>query len=505
MGINLMFRKMREMRFTLKLKLLSAFFGIILFSSLLSILLNSTLLEKYYYEKKADILIQCYDNISKNYNNTDDILFEIDRNASLRGITTFILDSNFNILYQSRLPRSTDSQQRRNTGTIRSDAYIRFESRDFPQSTMDEPIIKKQLDKMMDSYFISLYSKLDNDVYVFMGTPVKAIEESASIATKFSVITGIFTLILGGIIILMITARLTRPITKLNRIAMKMAVLDFSERYNENNRDEIGTLGDSINSMSEQLEASIGELRQANKKLMEDIQNERRIDELRKEFISNISHELKTPIALIQGYSEGLKLNVNEDEDNKNYYCEVIEDEANKMNALVRKLLCLSELENTNVVLDRVDFDVTEMIKDTLKKKNLEFARKGANVRFEYQENAAVMINADYYLTEQVLQNYLSNALNHLSFSNDIIVGIEINEDKAVITVFNSGHNIPKDALENIWLSFYKVDKARTREYGGTGLGLSIVKAIQNAHNSCCGVKNVEGGVLFWFDAPLSQ
>ena len=505
MGINSMFRKMREMRFTLKLKLLSAFFGIILFSSLLSILLNSTLLEKYYYEKKADILIQCYDNISKNFSNTDDILFEIDRNASLRGITTFIFDSNFNILYQSRLPRSTDSQQRRKTGTLRSDPSIHLDSSDFPESTMDKPIIKKQLDKTMDSYFISLYSKLDNDVYVFMGTPVKAIEESAFIATKFSVITGIFTLILGGIIILMITARLTRPITKLNRIAMKMAVLDFSERYNENNRDEIGTLGDSINSMSEQLEASIGELRQANQKLMEDIQNERRIDELRKEFISNISHELKTPIALIQGYSEGLKLNVNEDEDNKNYYCEVIEDEANKMNALVRKLLCLSELENTNVVLDRVDFDVTELIKDTLKKKTLEFARKGANIKFEYQEKAAVVINADYYLTEQVLQNYLSNALNHLSFSNDIIVGVEINKDKAVITVFNSGHNIPEDALENIWLSFYKVDKARTREYGGTGLGLSIVKAIQNAHNSCCGVRNVEGGVLFWFDAPLSQ
>ena len=505
MGINLMFTKMPDTRFSLKIKLLSAFFGIILFSSVFSIILNSTLLEKYYYEKKEDILIECYNSLSKNYYSTEDILLEIDRNASLRGISTVILDSSFNTIYQSRQPRTSDIQQRRKSNTGRSEPSIHFDSTDFPESTLDKPIIKKQFDKIMDSYFISLYSKLDNDVYVFMGTPVKAIEESASIATKFSVITGIFTLIIGGIIILMITARLTKPIIKLNRIAMKMAVLDFTERYNENNRDEIGTLGDSINSLSEQLEASISELRQANQKLMEDIQNERRIDELRKEFISNISHELKTPIALIQGYSEGLKLNVNEDEENKNYYCEVIEDEANKMNALVRKLLNLSELESTKVVLDRVDFDVVEMIKDTLKKKTIEFERKGANVKFEGQGNNPIVINADYYLTEQVLQNYLSNALNHLSGSNEIIVGVEEKEDKALITVYNSGSHIPNSALDNIWLSFYKVDKARTREYGGTGLGLSIVKAVQNAHNSCCGVKNIEGGVLFWFDAPLSQ
>jgi signal transduction histidine kinase len=260
----------------------------------------------------------------------------------------------------------------------------------------------------MDSYFISLYSKIDNNTYIYMGTPVKAIEESAKIATTFSVFTGIMILVLGGIIILFLTSRLTKPIEKLNQIARKMSSLDFSERYNMKSGDEIGTLGESINSLSEQLEQSIGELRQANAKLIQDIERERKIDEMRKEFISNVSHELKTPIALIQGYSEGLLLNVNEDEENKNYYCEVIKDEAVKMNILVRKLLSLSELESNTIPLDKEDFGICEIIENVLKKKTIDFDEKGARVELVTNGNEIITVIADYYLIEQVLFNYIS-------------------------------------------------------------------------------------------------
>jgi signal transduction histidine kinase len=346
---------------------------------------------------------------------------------------------------------------------------------------------------------------IDENAYLFLGAPIAPIRESSEIAVRFSVFTGILALIIGGIFIFILSSRLTKPIVKLSEIAKKMAVLDFNERYEVNRNDEIGNLGESINSLSSQLEKSIGELTQANSKLKQDIERERRIDEMRKGFISNVSHELKTPIALIQGYAEGLKYNINDDEENKNFYCEVIIDEANKMNSMVKKLLQLSELEFNNMALEKEDFDICEMIRDVLRKKSLIFVEKEAAVSFNDNGIKALLINADYYLTEQVLVNYLSNALNHINEQKIINIGLELYGKKARIEVFNSGEHIPEDAIENIWLSFFKVDKARTRAYGGTGLGLSIVKATQKAHNNEYGVKNVDGGVLFWFDADLSQ
>jgi two-component system, OmpR family, sensor histidine kinase VanS len=492
------------MKISLKAKLFGAFFGLIVFSVTVSLVLNSTLLEKYYYNKKEDIMLQSFDTIQEAYkNDATNIMLDIEKIESLRGIAILIFDKELNVIYQSR---------QRNMGIRGQKQVINepfFDVRNLTEKIKkiqkDKPLIEMRYDKRMESSFVSYYGQIDDNVYVYLGTPVAAIKESAKIATKFSIFTGIFIIILGGIIIFLLASRITKPIVKLNGIAKKMAVLDFSEKYDVRRNDEIGTLGQSINSLSNQLEKSIGELRQANSKLKQDIERERKIDEMRKGFISNVSHELKTPIALVQGYAEGLKLNINEDEENKNYYCEVIIDEANKMNSMVRKLLGLSELESNNISLDREDFCISEMIKNVLKKNSLTFAEKEVEIIFNANGNEYTKINADYYFTEQVLMNYLSNAVNHLDGKKILFVDLKIIENKVRVEVFNSGKSIPDEAIENIWISFYKVDKARTRAYGGTGLGLSIVKAIQNAHDNEYGVINMPDGVIFWFEADLSR
>lgn len=341
------------------------------------------------------------------------------------------------------------------------------------------------------------------DNLILMTSNFDSIGESVKIANEFLAYVGIIAALIGSALMYMISKRFTKPILELAGIAKRMSNLDFEVEYSVKSRDEIGELGTSINILSDRLESTITELKQANNELMTDIQRKTELDEMRKEFLSNVSHELKTPISLIQGYAEGLKENINEDEESRDFYCEVIMDEANKMNNMVKKLLSLNELEfgNNQVNFDR--FDIVVLIKSVLNATEILFKQKEAVLRFEQVE--PVYVWADEFLIEQVVTNYISNALNHVSGQKFIEIKLIPRGDILRVAVFNTGDNIPEDELNKIWIKFYKVDKARTREYGGSGIGLSIVKAIMNTHNKECGVINHPVGVEFWFELDMKS
>ena len=220
---------------------------------------------------------------------------------------------------------------------------------------------------------------------------------------------------------------------------------------------------------------------------------------MRKEFLSNVSHELKTPIALIQGYAEGLKECINDDPESREFYCEVIMDESSKMNQMVKKLLTLNQLEFGNDVVTMERFDLVSLVKGVIQSASILAQQKEAKLLFNEEE--PVYVWADEFKVEEVVTNYISNALNHLEGDKVIDVKL-IHEPGNVIrtTVFNTGKPIPEEDLDKIWIKFYKVDKARTREYGGSGIGLSIVKAIMDSFHQKCGVKNYDNGVEFWFE-----
>lgn len=222
------------------------------------------------------------------------------------------------------------------------------------------------------------------------------------------------------------------------------------------------------------------------------------IDEMRKDFLSNVSHELKTPIALIQGYAEGLRECINDDEESRDFYCEVIMDEASKMNQMVKKLLTLNQLEcgQEKVIMER--FDLTALVRGVVQSAGILGQQKGAKIIFEQEQS--VYAWADEFKIEEVITNYVSNALNHVA--NEMIVEVKICSvnQKIRVSVFNTGLPIPEEDLDKIWIKFYKVDKARTREYGGSGIGLSIVKAIMDSFRQKCGAINYDNGVEFWFE-----
>ena len=260
--------------------------------------------------------------------------------------------------------------------------------------------------------------------------------------------------------------------------------------------------------MSEKLEQTISELKSANNELQRDIERKTQIDDMRKEFLSNVSHELKTPLALIQGYAEGLKECINDDEQSRDFYCDVIMDEASKMNTMVKKLLTLNELEFGGEQAKMERFDIAQLI--TGKLASIQILADQKEAQMSYEGEAPLQVWGDELRVEEVLTNYLSNALNHVERlpetearpggSARIVVSSGRADGRVRISVYNTGRPVPEEDLDRIWDKFYKVDKARTREYGGSGVGLSIVKAIMDSMNGAYGVNNTDDGVIFWFE-----
>ena len=278
-----------------------------------------------------------------------------------------------------------------------------------------------------------------------------------------------------------------------------MSELNFNVKSDVNSKDELGVLSHNLNDMSYKLQQTIEELKEANKKLKKDIEHKEEVDKMRKEFISNVSHELKTPIALIQGYAEGLEECVNDDAESREFYCSVIADEASKMNKMVKELLSLNQLEYGDNILEIDEFSLNMVVKGVISRINYMSQQKNVNIRFIADKDYTIF--ADEFKIEEVITNYVTNALNHVDDNRVVEVTIkETSDNKIRLSVYNSGENIPNEDLENIWIKFYKVDKARTRAYGGSGIGLSIVKAITDAHGGKCGVINKEHGVEFWFE-----
>ena len=337
----------------------------------------------------------------------------------------------------------------------------------------------------------------DNTTLFIMSIPLSSVWESVDLSNRFLLIVGSIVMVLGSLIIYLVIRKITLPIMDLAKLSEEMTNLNFDMKYTGQQQDEIGILGRNMNEMSDRLKETITELKEANDQLQKDINEKIQIDEMRKEFIANVSHELKTPIALIQGYAEGLTEGMCEDEESRNYYCGVIMDEAVKMNRMVKQLLNLTALEFGNDTPVMETFNLTDMIRGIITSSSILIQQKEAQVIFEHQDPLPVV--ADEFKIEEVITNYLTNALNHANGEKKIEIRAEELETQVKVTVFNTGDPIPEEDIPKLWTKFYKVDKARTRAYGGSGIGLSIVKAIMESHHQEYGARNVEGGVEFWF------
>lgn len=474
-------------------------------------ILNSTMLERYYMADKKSSFIEAYNQVNR-YSS----LFageQLDENAyqkqleqlsSQTNISILVIKSDWSTVFASM--RNLDDFKHRLQNSLFLQVFEEMEDVEAEHATVeknDRYTIRQVYNESMDDTFMELYGSLDNGNMVYMSIAIKSIQDNVQISNRFIWMIGVGLVLLSILVALGLGHYLTVPILNLTDVAKKMSELDFDVRYEGLDEGELGILGNSMNELSTKLESTISELKEANLKLMRDIESKEEAEERRKEFISNVSHELKTPIALIEGYAEGLKEGVNSDEQSREYYCDVIMDEARKMNGMVRDLLNLSHIESGSVTLDIERFELSEMIEGIINAKKLLAESKGCTIRYEKQYPCEVW--ADESRIEEVIVNYLVNAINHCEGKKEIVVRNERIDDEVKVSVYNSGVQIPEEEQEKIWIKFYKVDKARTREYGGNGIGLSIVKAILDLHGKKCGVENEKDGVTFWFTLDASM
>ncbi|MCR4589859.1 MAG: HAMP domain-containing histidine kinase [Lachnospiraceae bacterium] len=363
-------------------------------------------------------------------------------------------------------------------------------------------------DPRMGIDYLELWGTLSNSDIIIMRTTLSSIRESVGVSNRFLGYIGFVMVALSGIIIWFVAGKITKPIGELAELSERMSALDFEAKYTSGGRNEIGVLGEHMNELSETLEKTVSELKTSNNELKRDIEKKEKQNSMRLEFLSNVAHELKTPIALIQGYAEGLKDGVAETDDDREYYCGVIIDESEKMNKLVKNLMTLNELEfgSDKVSLER--FDLTELVRGCIAAQELVIKQK--DIRIDFDIDKPVYVWSDEFKTEQVFTNYLSNAVHYCEEPADssvtgdkdrrISVRFTENGDLLRVSVFNTGKPVPEEARSRLFEKFYKVDKARSREYGGSGIGLSIVKAIMDALNKDYGVNNYDNGVEFWFE-----
>ncbi len=487
------------MKYSIRNQFALIFIGLMAGTVLLCWFINTIFLGQYYIQSKLDVIYGAYDKISSatQSDSFSSMEFEKELNdiCSNSNITVCVMDANSQMKYVS--VNGGRQLEERLLGYIFG---IPMDNAKVIKSSEDYIIQKTGA---AGNEYLEMYGRLNTGISFIMRTPLESIRESAKIANRFFAYVGIGCALAGGLIIWYTSRKITKPILELSAISERMVQLDFEAKYTGNAHNEVDMLGENINKLSASLEHSISELKTANNELMKDIEHKERLDEMRKEFLSNVSHELKTPIALIQGYAEGLKEGINDDSESKEFYCEVIMDEANKMNIMVKKLLTLNQLEFGSDTVSMERFDIVALIKNYIQSAGILTRPNEIEVRME--QYAPIYVWADEFKIEEVFMNYFTNAVNHCGGDKLIDVRLLVQEGKVRISVFNTGDPIPETAIQHLWEKFYKVDKARTREYGGSGVGLSIVKAIMEAHNQKYGVENYNNGVLFWFELETVQ
>ena len=424
------------MKHSIRRQMIAIFVGLIVCMLVILLVLVGAGLEPYYVREKEENFKELYkeiESLAEGEELTEDEVSQINRTAERYNfyyiVWNFSNENGFSNLHDSQmllvqlggvLFNKIDSRVME-----RNDNYQVVEFRDNTQ----------QVD------YLALWGTVGNSYNIFIRSPLESIQETMGLFFRFLLIVGIAVIAGGILFVWYFSRRLTEPLRELAVLSARMADLDFNAKYTSGGGGEIGVLGENFNIMSQKLENTISELKNANFRLQQDIEQKEKMEKMRTDFMGNVSHELKTPIALIQGYAEGLKEGVSDDPESREFYCDVIMDEASKMNQMVKNLMTLNQLEfgDENVEFQR--FDLTELIRGVLQSMEIMAQQKEAKVQFRQKD--PVYVWADEFKAEQVVRNYVSNAFNHLDGDRVVDVKIIPAGDKVKVTVFNTGTPIP--------------------------------------------------------------
>jgi signal transduction histidine kinase len=368
-----------------------------------------------------------------------------------------------------------------------------------------EPIPQKFPDVISGTNKIGVASVMSlnsrNDSIIISVASIQPITEAADVMSKFYIYIFIGFIFISIFLSSFYSNLISKPLIRINNVALKMSKMNFNERCLVNRQDEIGSLANTLNFLSSNLDGALKDLQEKNKKLEEDIEKERSLELMRKDFIASVSHELKTPIGIIEGYAEGIKDGVVSSE-NSLMYLETIIDESKKMGVLVSNMLELSKLESGVIKPKFETFNINRLLNRVINRHSVNAEERGLKIVFNANTQYSY-ISADTFQMEQVLTNIITNAIKYTPTGNDIIVSISKDGDLYKISVLNKGGYIEPKELDKLFNKFYRVDKARQRDTNSTGLGLSIVKNLLELHNFKYSLENTDDGVEFKYYLPV--
>lgn len=311
---------------------------------------------------------------------------------------------------------------------------------------------------------------------------------------------GIFLVLLFMVLLIAVLASIvyshyvTRPVLRINDVSKKMAELDFSWRCNENRTDELGTLAHSLNEMSQRLNTSMTDLKSANAKLKAYIERERALEQAQLDFFSAVSHELKTPITIIKGQTEGMILNIGNYQDRSKYLKRSLEI-INTMESMVQEILTISRIKSSKVGLKKESIPFSDMLKHEYVQFEDLIVQKSIDWKEKITPNLCVV--GDKALLQKAINNLVSNAITYSPEGSAIYLTAFAEEGSVLFLLENTGIHIPDSELPKLFDAFYRIEQSRNKATGGSGLGLYIVKTILEQHQAEYRIENTNRGVLF--------
>lgn len=498
--------------------------GIIFLLFALTIIANTLFLEDYYVREQKSSLIRNYELINQisDYDATTalDTFIIIESNSN---VDIIIQDTNEAIVYTSNnylspsgplrhsldqlpiLKRPEDAPPGSDEKNEQDNRYnpIRPDPIEIKDTTIinEHVVFYRAIDPITNTPGLGLSGYLDNGYSISLRLPMASIQTSITLVNRFLLIIGGILLVLTLFLTYLLSNYFTKPIRQIHQTTNRLKALDFTVPCLITSKDELGALAININDMSTALEDTISSLNGSNDALQIEIEAKNKLDLKRQQLLNNVSHELKTPLSLMLGYAEGLKLHIANDPEKVDFYCDVIVDETNKMNQLVQHLLDIDQVEFGDFKSHPIKLDLTDYLNNTIKKYQPQFDELGIQLSADLPPSQQIF--ADPLRLDQVFVNYLSNALHYCNDEKKVRITLTNTGEHIRIEVYNGSEPIDEQIKDRLWDSFYKIDKARTRAVGGHGLGLSIVKAIQMANNNDFGCENKNNGVVFWFEVDL--
>lgn len=465
-----------------------------------TLIIQSLFFEKFYITKKRNDLVSNVEKFKKEYNKAVDdrkVVELIDEYEQSNNLKIIILDNSDKLKSITKNNRTDIFKMRQLTDFIEEWTA----NNNLAQFRQNNKTISMMTEKRENQSrgLICISPNNGEKEIIFALSSLQPVNEAVGVIKQLYLYFCMGAVFFTAILAFIYSNMITKPLLEISRVATKMAKLDFSEKCIVTTQDEIGNVASSLNFLLDNLSEALNSLKEANTKLEEDIEKERELEKMRKEFIASVSHELKTPISLIDGYAVGLKDEIFENRD-KDYYLDIIIDETRKMGGIVSDLLDLSYIESGIFKLELEKFNLIELIKITIRKYETLITEKHINISINLLDQ--VRVYADWNRMEQVLTNFITNAVRNVNENGEIYLRTVDKGQNISMEIENTGSNIPENEINKIWDKFYKVDKSRNRKLGGTGIGLSIVKNILVLHNYCFGVENTHLGVKFYFMVP---